>query len=65
MVDSFARAFKTQLLVCTGVAAVSLCFVGLAWQRYPPNFVDLGKAQKKGKGKGGQMSGTVTGDLEK
>jgi hypothetical protein len=64
--QSFARAFRTQLQVCAGVAGVSLLFAGLAWQRDPPTFVSMGKAQgKKTKEKGGKEGVEKKGYLEK
>lgn len=51
---SFANAFKSQLLACTGVAAASLVACFFAWQRHPPTFVELEnkKAESRGEASG-------------
>ena len=38
---SFANAFKSQSQGCTGAAAACLVVSLFAWQRNPPNFIDL------------------------
>nr|OQO31265.1 hypothetical protein B0A51_01019 [Rachicladosporium sp. CCFEE 5018] len=38
---SFANAFRIQLLVCLGVAIVSLMCCAMIWQRNPRTFMDL------------------------
>ncbi|OQN98776.1 hypothetical protein B0A48_15445 [Cryoendolithus antarcticus] len=41
---SFANAFRIQLVVCLGVAIVSLCCCAMIWQRNPRTFKDLKEA---------------------